>query len=376
VSNDQSGFTDALKRCDDLRVRAGATTCVFGIEAGAHYWRNLAYFLDEQKQRLHLINPFTLKRQRDGNDLMRRKNDYRDGEMAAQLLREGKYTWTTLPQGNYAELKAAHGLYQQALLHAAQVKLQLITALDGLFPEFMTVFKGVDGQTALAILTTCPNPATIAGMSLDEFRERIRCALGGRRLAEKKVRAVHQLASQTVGVRADAETQTLAVQLLADRLAYAQTQRQLAEEHLLDVFFQHDESRYLLSIHGLGAVNAAGILAHIGDVRAYSSVKQLPKLAGIVPIENSSADHAAKRTPMSKKGRPNFRLILYRAVIGLLRHNDTIKQYVTRLTQRPVAEHPLKKKEAVGAAMNKLLHIVYALLTKQQMFDPAYAAGA
>jgi transposase len=167
------------------------------------------------------------------------------------------------------------------------------------------------------------------------------------------------------------------VQLLADRLAFLHAQRQLAHAQLLEIFDQHTESRYLLSIPGLGATNAAGLLAHIGDIRRYSSVKQLPKLAGIVPTENSSAQHTARCTPMSKKGRPDFRLVLYRAVLGLLRHNQTIQDYVRRLTQRPAAAHPLQKGEAVGAAMTKLLHIIYALLTKQQLFDPQRAtAGA
>lgn len=376
VTNDRSGFEILLAQCADLCLRSGAATCAFGVEAGAHFWRNVAYFLDEHKQVFYLINPFTLKRQRDGNDLMRRKNDYRDAEMAAQLLREGKYTWTTLPYGSYADLKAAHGLHQQLVFQAAQVKQQLIAALDGLFPEFMTVFKSVDGQTALTVLTTCPNPATIAAMSAEELVERISRFLGDHRLAVRKVQMLHKVASRTAGVRAGADAQAVGVQLMADRLAFIQMQRDLAEEHLLDIFLQHKESQYLLSIPGLGAVNAAGILAHIGDIQAYSSIKQLPKLAGIVPTENSSAGHSASRTPMSKKGRPNFRLILYRAVIGLLRHNETIKQYVTRLTERSVAAHPLKKMEAVGAGMNKLLRIVYALLTKRQMFDAAQAAAA
>lgn len=375
VSTDRPGFDTALARCNEWCRHTGAAGCVFGIEAGAHYWRTIAYFLDEHKQLFYLINPFTLKRQRDGNDLMRRKNDYRDAEMAAQLLREGKYTWTALPRERYADLRTAHGTYQQLVLQVAQVKLQLITALDGLFPEFMTVFKAVDGQTALAVLTTCPNPATIAGMSDDEFVECISRTLGGRRLAAKKLQCLHQTASGTAGVRAGADAQAQRIELLADRLAFLQMQRQMAEDHLLDIFYQHSESQYLLSIHGLGAVNAAGILAHIGDIRAYSSAKQLPKVAGIIPIESSSAGHMASRTPMSKKGRPEFRLILYRAVIGLVRHNESIKHYVTRLTTRSVAAHPLKKKEAVGAAMNKLLRIVYSLLTKRQMFDPALAAA-
>ena len=38
------------------------------------------------------INQFTLKRRREGKDLNRRKNDYRDSEVAAQLLCTGEFT--------------------------------------------------------------------------------------------------------------------------------------------------------------------------------------------------------------------------------------------------------------------------------------------
>jgi hypothetical protein len=34
-------------------------------------------------------------------------------------------------------------MYQQLVVQVAQTKLQLITALDGLFPEFMTVSRAV-----------------------------------------------------------------------------------------------------------------------------------------------------------------------------------------------------------------------------------------
>ena len=370
VKSIRPGFEQLLAHCDQVSQQRGGLDYVFAIEAGAHYWRNLAQFLDEKGKRYHIINPFTLKRQRDGDDLMRRKNDYRDAQMAADLLGQGRYTWTTLPQGIYAELSEAFRLQQGLVADAARLKQQVITALDGLFPEFQMVFKGIDCETALAILTTHPSPVEIASMTVEELIASLRSIFGAQRLAIKKIRALHGLAQTTVGLRAAAEALSMTVQSLAGRLCYTKTQLQQAEDHVAEIFQNCPESRYLLSITGLGLINSAGLLAHIGDISRFSSVKQLPKLAGIVPTENNSAGHTTGETHISKKGRPNFRLVLYRSVLGLLRHNQMFKEYTTRLTERPAHDNPLKKKEAIIAAMNKLLRTVYALLTKHQMFCP------
>jgi transposase len=78
------GFEVALERIRAEMVRTGSRGVIFAIETGGHYWRNLAYFLDERGIPFRFINQFTLKRRREGKDLNRRKNDYRDSEVAAQ----------------------------------------------------------------------------------------------------------------------------------------------------------------------------------------------------------------------------------------------------------------------------------------------------
>ena len=375
ICNDRAGFEELQRRCEQFRQQTGASQVIFAIEPGGHYWRNLGYFLLEQETPFRLVNPLTLKRQRDGDDLTHRKTDYRDGEKAAELLAEGKYTWTRLPEGKYAELRQAHETYQQLVAETARVKLQLTTALDGLFPEFCQVFKQLDGFTALTILRTCANPFVIATLTEAEFLHRVRAQHDHPRVMCAQARELHRRAARSVGLRACAESLTLKVRLLAERLRFLLDQRQQAETYLTTLFRQFEESRFLLSMRGLGVVNAAGLLAHLGDIQQYSKVKQLAKLAGINPQENSSADHHAARTPMSKKGRRGLRAVLWRAVIALLRHNEAFKQYVHRLTNRAAQAHPLKKREAIGAAMNKLLRIVYALLRQRVLFDPAKAFG-
>lgn len=377
ISSNHQGFAELLRRCEQVRKQTDAQQLVFAIEPGAHYWRNLAYFLDEHQQMVRLINPFTLKRQRDGEDLTRRKNDYRDAAMAAQLAAEGKYTWTSLSKERYAELRYTHETYQQTVEDETRTRLQLQCVLDELFPEFQQVFADLSGITALHLLQTMDlTPRRIAQLSVTDWLHQASAGFQGKRLMRKKLVRLHEVAQLSVGVPHGTQAMLARVHLLAKRLSQLGQQRQEAETAFVELFRQFPESRFLLSIRGLGPINAAGLLAHVGDIQQYSSVKQLPKLAGIVPIESSSAGHTASLTPMSKKGRRGLRTVAFRAIASLLRHNEGFRQYLAKLQNRPAGKNPLVRREAMGAAMNKLLRIVYSLLTKQQLFDPSLAFAA
>ena len=66
-----------LRRTRTEMVKADCRGVMFAIETGGHYWRNIAYFLDEQGIPFRFINQYTLKRRREGKDLNHKKNDYR-----------------------------------------------------------------------------------------------------------------------------------------------------------------------------------------------------------------------------------------------------------------------------------------------------------
>ena len=108
VVNSRRGYEELLERSRAQMTATGCRGVMYAIEAASHFWRNLAYFLEKQGVPFRLINPFTLKRRREGRDLNRLKNDFRDAEVAAELLRTGEFTETRLPQGIYAELRAAY----------------------------------------------------------------------------------------------------------------------------------------------------------------------------------------------------------------------------------------------------------------------------
>jgi transposase len=74
--NTREGLESMISRSRLKMTDVGCRGVMFAIETGGHYWRNIAYFLDERGIPFRFINQYTLQRRREGKDLNRRKNDY------------------------------------------------------------------------------------------------------------------------------------------------------------------------------------------------------------------------------------------------------------------------------------------------------------
>jgi len=134
------------------------------------------------------------------------------------------------------------------------------------------------------------------------------------------------------------------------------------------------ESKYLLSVPGLGHMTIAGILGELGPLNLYCGAKQIIKMAGINPVQSESAGKRTSKTPMSKKGRPLLRYCLWEASLNILNHNQEFKTWAKRLQERPLHQNPLKKREARGAVCRKLLCLIYALFNKRLFYGTDYRA--
>ncbi|MFQ5827144.1 MAG: IS110 family transposase [Dehalococcoidia bacterium] len=369
VVNSRRGYEELVERTRAQMLVTGSRGVIFAIETGSHFWRNLAYYLEAHGIPFRLINPFTLKRRREGRDLNRVKNDFRDAQMAAELLRTGDFTQTKLPQGVYAELRAAYNAYRRLVKDRARWLNLLKGLLDGVFPEFDQVFRDPAGKTALAVLSLCPVPGVIAGMREEEYVSMVKSGHGGPRLKLRKLRALHQAACTSIGIPLGKQSISVELCLLAERLRINAEQVHKMEGLLVSLVDSIEDSRYLLSVRGLSYITVAGILAELGPLRFYQNAKQVIKMAGSNPIESESAGRRGSRTPMSKKGRPGLRWCIWTAAICLLRHNTDFRSWAKTRRERPVHAHPLKKMEVIGAAANRLLRLAYALVRKQTLYQ-------
>jgi transposase len=366
--NTREGLEFLLRRVRTEMVKSDCRGVMFAIETGGHYWRNVAYFLDEQGIPFRFINQYTLKRRREGKDLNRRKNDYRDSEVAAQLLCTGEFVESNIPQGVYAELRTAHNAYRRLVKETTRITNLMKGLLDGLFPDFVRVFKDPCAATALCVLSCCAVPGIIARMTEGEFVATIEAHYQGRRLMRRKLAALHQTAKASIGIAAGARSVASEITFLVEKLELIRRQIWTIERTLVSLVDETEEGKYLLSITGLNYVAVAGLLAELGCFKSYRTAKQMIKMAGSNPTESESAGKRGAHTPMSKQGRPVLRYCAWTAVIPMLRFNADFRVWAKQRRERPVHANPLGGREVVGAALNKLLRLAFALVKNKTLY--------
>ena len=366
--NDRDGYDYFHRRLKMLCESQQASGVLVGMEPTNYYWKLLAADLEQRQVEYRLVNPFTVKKHREGDQLDRSKDDHRDAFTIGDLLRTGKFTETRLLHGRYAELRQYVTLHQRLERDVRRQKNLIRHTAGQLFPELSRVFKDFTGETALTMLSYCAAASLIRDISLPTFIAGVRAHFRGSRLQIAKLRRAHALAARSVGLKDGVEALQLALRLHIQTLESLERQRDEARTAMTETFMALPESRYLLSMHGLGVITAAIILAEIGDPAHYSNGRQLVKLAGIQPVPNTSGRKTRSRTPMSHKGRPRLRTVLFFAVMRLVQLDQSFVQEYQLLQQRE--KNPLTKMQALGALMNKLLRILWALIRHQSFYQP------
>ena len=98
-----------------------------------------------------------------------------------------------------------------------------------------------------------------------------------------------------------------------------------------------------------------------------ATVEQAVGYAGLGPIKRESGTSVRGRERLPPGGHARLRTALYMATLSAGRYNPGIAAFYTRLVQ---AGKP--KKVARCAAARKLLHLAWAVVKKQQPYDPHY----
>jgi transposase len=185
----------------------------------------------------------------------------------------------------------------------------------------------------------------------------------------RKLKSLHEAAERSIGIAAGASSLSSEISFLCERVKLVNRQISVIDKNLATLVHQTEEGKYLLSIRGLNRIGAAGLLAELGSFRSYRSAKQMIKMAGSNPTESESGGKRSPHTPMSKRGRPILRYCAWTSVIPMLRLNDDFREWAKRMRERPVHANPLNGKEVIGAALNKLLRLAFALAKNQTYYQ-------
>jgi transposase len=123
------------------------------------------------------------------------------------------------------------------------------------------------------------------------------------------------------------------------------------------------------SIPGIGPDTAAQLVAEIKTIDGFDNASELAAYAGLTPMHRRSGSSVRHRPKLSKIGNAHLRKALFFPAMTAMRHNPAAKALRDRLAQRGKP-----KMLILGAAMRRLLHIVYGVLKHRRPFDLAAAS--
>ena len=126
-------------------------------------------------------------------------------------------------------------------------------------------------------------------------------------------------------------------------------------------------AQHLQSIPGLGLVTAAWLLVGTVNFTTCESAEAAAHYAGLAPLERRSGSSVRGRASIGRGGNKRVRTALYMATLSAARYNPAIKRIYSRLREAGKPE-----KVARCAVARKLMHLAFAVVRKQQDFDPSY----
>ena len=151
------------------------------------------------------------------------------------------------------------------------------------------------------------------------------------------------------------------IELLTERI---EELRRSIRQHIDNDPDLRSQKELLLSIPGIGEKTVASILSYFAQVDHFASAKKMASFCGVAPREIQSGSSINRYRRMSKVGPSSLRKALFFPAMVGLRYNPILLQLGRRLQ---AAGKP--KMVIIGAAMRKLIHIIYGVLKNRMAFN-------
>jgi transposase len=131
------------------------------------------------------------------------------------------------------------------------------------------------------------------------------------------------------------------------------------------------EARRAAKIIGIGELGASAITASVGEFKQFKKGSQFSAWLGIVPKQNSSGGKTSLGR-ITKRGDDYLRTLLIQgaksAVMSAAKRDDPTSRWLVALTAR------VGWQKACVAMANKNARILWAVMTREQGFDPQFVS--
>ncbi len=242
------------------------------------------------------IHPNALKASRPRYSAAGGKSDPGDAFILADVLRTDGHRLRPLhpPSDDTRALRALVRGREDLVAQRVALANQLRALLERFWPGAAAIFADIASPIALAFLTRYPTPHRAARLGERRLAQFLgQHAYCGRRPVAELLARLHRAPASQVG-QAEAEASGDIVRAIVAVLGPLVAHIQHLSAAIAAALPQHPDGRLVQSLPRSGAVNAAQILAELGDDRArFSTDDQLAAEAGLAPVTQASGKHHA-----------------------------------------------------------------------------------
>lgn len=240
------------------------------------------------------IHPNALKAIRPRYSAALGKSDPGDACILADMLRTDGHRFRPLrPASDETKaLRAAARTRDDLVATRVQLANQIRSLLQSFWAGAAAIFAAIDSPIALDFLDTFPSPDSAARLGPKRLQSFLkRHAYCGRRSPDE---LLDRLRSAPVGLAGDLERETNGqlVRSLVACLRPVVAQIRELDGLIAALVARHPDGALLQSFPRTGTINAAQILAELGDDRLrFASPDQLAAEAGVAPVTKASGKH-------------------------------------------------------------------------------------
>jgi len=343
-----------------------------GMESTSDYALHLHHFLASVEDLKHLdpqifvLNPAIVNGFKK-TLTFRQKTDDLDAKLIADCVRFGRVVPSSIPDLRYTALQRLTRYRYQMVQSITNEKNRALHLVYLKFSSYRSdsLFSDTFGKASTSILETF-SVEEISAMPIEDLVTFI-CENGNNRLKDPAAIAakLQSLARRAYRLSPDiSDSIELTLSMSLENIRFMESQLSKLNKEIARQLCAFRQT--LDTIPGIGPTLAACIVSEIGDISRFKDESSLAKFAGIVWTRYQSGSFDAQNTSLAKCGNAYLRYYLVEAANSLRVHNQEFKAFYQK-KYNEVTKH--QHKRALVLTARKLIRLVYAMLSKGQIYN-------
>jgi transposase len=367
VINDRNGWEDMIHTFKKVEEVFKCRPTIL-LESTGHYSENFVHFFIRNDFKVFLINPLQ-SHSIKSSGIRKAKTDKLDCVDIAKLYFLIDLREYTSPDKYIANLKILTRTHFHMSEQRTVIINQLVATLDQALPGYPNIFSDMSKKTPVKVLLRYSSPDSLLNADKCELIKLIKdSSRRSWKYAEGKYEMIIACAkdAKIIGVALDALYEI--IRIYCNNLENIDEQLENIEKAIKELSINIPSVELLKSIPCIGDGLAPVIASEIGDISRFNNAKQLVAYCGIDPSVKQSGNFTGSKNKFTKRGSVYIRKALYIAAISSVKHknnkftNKILYEYYEKKIQSKA------KKQAIGAIMNKLVHIIFSVLKNQREF--------